>query len=130
MLGGFGVVDPEVLCGGFEFAAADDLEGGPGVALESFFFEVRIGLAVFAEAQREGAVLVFEAGGGFVLEIALLIVSGSGGWGHWLCLFLACEMEKSRNRDVLAARLYWEEDTIRGLESELWFGDAIENGGD
>ena len=66
MLGRFGVVNPEVLCGGFEFAAADDLEGGPGIALEGLVFEVRFGLAVLAEAQGEGAVLVFEAGGGFV----------------------------------------------------------------
>ena len=83
MLGGFGVLDPQVLCCSFEFAASDDLECCPGVALEGLFFEVRFGLAVFAEAVGEGSVLTFQAGGGFVEKIALLMASDSGGWGHW-----------------------------------------------
>ena len=39
-------------------------------------------------------------------------------------------LKKSRDRDVIAARLYWDEDIIRELGSELWFGDVVEKGGD
>ena len=40
------------------------------------------------------------------------------------------KLKKSRDREVIAARLYWEEDIIRDRETELWFGDVVENGGD
>ncbi len=48
-LSGLGVVDPEVLCSGFQLAAADDLDSCPSIALEGRFFEVGVGLANFAE---------------------------------------------------------------------------------
>ena len=39
------------------------------------------------------------------------------------------KLKKSRDREVIAARLYWDEDIIRDRETELWFLDVVENGG-
>ncbi len=63
--GVIGIIDPTVLSLEFEGLGTIDLEGGEGVAAESFFFELRLGetiLTQFLDVLRE-VVLGFGVGG-------------------------------------------------------------------